>query len=393
MNKESTEEIDFNKKMSDALNNIFDNPESSHLEPPPKLTSSENTHEYNTQEYKSNPKVEEEYSEDKKESPEIIIIDDEELNENQPPPSSEELIDKKKYVAQKKKLSALQRERYQAAEREKQLQEAYLRAEQEKEILRSQIETASNAASYHYDDKLNLEYEKLSEDFAKAQALEDSRGMASIAARLGAVETEKRQREKEKAVESIRMQQMMAYNQQYNYPQHYAPQYPYQPQYPQQEEPVAVRPETEEWINKNTWFVEDHPDFDQDKFDDTRDYIAKLDNYLVKSGRAHEVETDSYFASIDNFVSKKFSKGNGQLSMNRSPNAVAPVRRSSSGNYENSQSPTRVKLTSEEKDMAKRLGVTNEFFAKYKLEDMRKIQQARDLNDSHQLERWGFRQF
>ena len=125
-----------------------------------------------------------------------------------------------------------------------------------------------------------------------------------------------------------------------------------QPQY-QQQTPQPPRPSERalEWAKKNDWFEKDS---------EMTGYAYGLHQKLVQNGVAPDSE--EYYNEIDTAVRRvfpeKFDDGSIEVSapQRQAGNVVAPAARSG-------KKPRKIKLTSTQASLAKRLGLTNEQYA------------------------------
>ena len=121
--------------------------------------------------------------------------------------------------------------------------------------------------------------------------------------------------------------------------------------------PVPVDERANEWAKVNSWFGSD---------DEMTSYVLGLHNKLVKSGV--DPQSDDYYETIDARMRKVFPENfegeDVERPLKRQANVVAPATRSTS--------PKKVRLTQTQVNLAKRLGVTLEDYAKQVAIEMRK---------------------
>ena len=124
-----------------------------------------------------------------------------------------------------------------------------------------------------------------------------------------------------------------------------------------QDAPVPVDERAAEWAKSNEWFGSD---------DEMTSFVLGLHNKLVKTGVSPQ--SDEYYETIDTRMRKIFPEEFGDIEIAETPkrrsNVVAPATRSTS--------PKKVKLTKTQVDLAKRLGVSLEDYAKQVAIEMRK---------------------
>mgnify|MGYP003629679832 FL=1 len=125
----------------------------------------------------------------------------------------------------------------------------------------------------------------------------------------------------------------------------------------EQTAPVPVDPKANEWAEANPWFGSD---------DEMTSYVLGLHNKLVKTGV--DPQSDKYYETINARMQKMFPEELGGTEEVETPkrkaNVVAPATRS--------VSPKKVTLTKTQVNLAKRLGVPLENYAKQVAIEMRK---------------------
>ena len=130
-------------------------------------------------------------------------------------------------------------------------------------------------------------------------------------------------------------------------------------QTPQQTQTPQVDDKTRAWNAKNPWFGED---------EGMTAYALALHTKIVRSGVP--VASDDYFKSIDTDIKKRFPEAfdeepaAAKTSQRASSSVVAPASRSTA--------PRKVVLTQTQVNIAKRLGVPLELYARKVAEEMRK---------------------
>ena len=120
---------------------------------------------------------------------------------------------------------------------------------------------------------------------------------------------------------------------------------------------------TKEWRDSNTWFGAD---------DEMTSLALGLHNKLVKEKGVSYAQTEEYYESIDtrmrqlfpNYFGEEVEKPKEVEKSKRSPDVVAPATRSTA--------PKKVTLSQTQVNIAKRLGVPLELYAKKVAEEMRK---------------------
>lgn len=121
-----------------------------------------------------------------------------------------------------------------------------------------------------------------------------------------------------------------------------AAQAPVQPK-PQQQRQVTLEPRTRDWIDKNSWFQPQSPDFDAEMHEEATMFARRLERRFKADGRADEIGSSSYFKEIDKHMRAEFADAIPDRSAPKKAtpkmkrdNSVAPVTRSGG-----SDSPTK----------------------------------------------------
>ena len=122
--------------------------------------------------------------------------------------------------------------------------------------------------------------------------------------------------------------------------------------------PVPVDKRANEWAEDNPWFGSD---------DEMTSYVLGLHNKLAKQGM--DLQSDEYYETINARMRKVFPEEfedteEEKVTPKRQANVVAPATRSTS--------PKKIVLTQTQVNLAKRLGVSLEDYAKQVAIEMRK---------------------
>jgi hypothetical protein len=126
-------------------------------------------------------------------------------------------------------------------------------------------------------------------------------------------------------------------------------------QEPPKQQPVTRDERAEQWARENTWFNQDS---------EMTAYALGLHNKLVKGGM--DPTSDEYYDKIDGRMRELFPDNfdaKEKPSQRKQSNVVAPASRSTT--------PKKIRLTQTQVRLAKRLGLTNEQYAKQVAIDMR----------------------
>lgn len=127
-----------------------------------------------------------------------------------------------------------------------------------------------------------------------------------------------------------------------------------QPQNTPQAAPVAD-PKAQKWLEDNSWFGED---------EEKSSFAMGVHNKLVKNGV--DPTSDEYYEKLNSRMREVFSdldESGGQVGVRKQSNVVASAKRSTA--------PKRIVLTQSQVSLAKRLGLTNEQYARQVAAEMR----------------------
>ena len=306
-------------------------------------------------------------------SQEIIVEVVSDQNDQDGQPEQPEKTVKRQYRdTGKTRLNQIQREKYQAINERDAIAAEYSRMAEENERLRRISEYSTSAALTQYEtgahDRLLMAKEKkvkaIEEGDVKAQVDADEI-MAAATAELVQLQYSKSQQNVQQAQEREAYESQVREQQAY---QNVAPD-------------IANRHIADSWVMDNEWFNSKSPNFDPQLSGIVEQLTDKLDAQLMREGNAHQIFTPEYFQYIDQYVAQvqqqrqpqqqyrdEYSQRRTPMPSPRTP--VSPVR-NGYGSSQRTES-RRVQLSSADMDMARRLNVSPETFAKHKEADRRK---------------------
>lgn len=199
-----------------------------------------------------------------------------------------------------------------AAEAERRAQELEGRLLQEAELRKQ----SDSAMMTHYEHRLQGRSEVLKQQLIDAHSIGDSERIVELQGEYYKVQADLN------SIESWKAQQQIA-----------APQ-PKQAVQPAQARP-QLEPRTLDWVNTNTWFQPQSPDFDAEMHEEATLYARRIERRYRSEGREDEIGGVDYFTEIDRHMAKEFPDAFSAETapsrkvppMNRNTN-VAPVQRS-----------------------------------------------------------------
>lgn len=323
------------------------------------------------------------------------------ISEDSDSPEETEVDDKKKKDGyQKKKLNTLRRENERILEEARLIAEENIALRNQYEAALSKAQTSGDAAMAHYQNGINLRITQLKEELKKAHELNDIDSITDINLEMGMLASEAKDVKAHNLLQQQYQQQQYQNPYPYQYPQNYVPQTPEYAQGPS----VNVKEETKDWVKRNPWLIHGHDDYDPEKVEEVLAYSKILDLNLQRNGREDQIHSPDYYNALDQYVNQTFGHEVSQpqysepeTSKNREPSfsnnsraPIAPVRKSSPGNY--NKSPHSVKLSDVDKEMMKqfeRYGVTPESYAKAKIQTTNQYKKAAEAGDLNALQNWG----
>lgn len=308
------------------------------------------SNEYEDDQQWENPNAIDEQSEDAHQQPETDSLPEIELEQEEAPVEAKPK--KKSNIGQR--LSEVQREKFQALDQLRRLQE-------ENERLRGVADNSTRTALNHYDDAVNQRLHAAKENKRKALESGDIDAQTNADVELGLATADYQEANRLKA-----QQQMYEQQQQYNY------NYPQQSQQPSHPTPDVVY-HAQEFVNENPWFSPQSEEYDSEMAGTMHALVNEFDNNLRRNGYGNHIMTPEYFAVVSErareLVGYKKQLG-GDLNMRQTRSAVSPVRQggfSSQGqNY-----PRQAGLSPAEKEIARNLKLDEKTYLQYRLKDER----------------------
>ena len=263
-------------------------------------------------------------------NPEVDVVED----------SSEDQF-KKAESSTQKRIDRLTK-KMRTAEREREEAMRYAQnVKSESDNLKSRLNNLDGAYVQEYSNRIDSQMKEAEQQLKQAMELGDT---------SAAVEAQRRFTQL--AVETDRANQAKAQQQRQ---QEQAKQYAQQPMQQPMQQPVVKKPDpkAEDWASKNNWFGQD----------EAMTFAAFGIHKKLVEEEGFDATSDEYYDELDNRIAEEFPhkvKTNGAGSK-RPAQTVASVSRSATGR----NSSKKVRLTPTQVDIAKRLGVPIEEYAKY----------------------------
>jgi hypothetical protein len=250
----------------------------------------------------------------------------------------------KKRSSDKTRINQIQREKYQALDE-------LNRTKSELDRVKKMAELTAEAASRHYDDNVLQRLERARQ--LKAQAIESGDVQAQVDADM------------EMASATNEFQNLNAWKAQ----QSFKIQNDYVPQY---DDSAQKDYEAQKWVTENSWIHPDSEDYNEDLAEQVSLYCDAMDVNLYRSGYADKIRSPEYFHQINKHIYELTKKGYGQkreLAMRSTRSPVSPVRNSYS--HQGERQGREIRLTNEEKDLARHLKVPEKVYLAKKIENER----------------------
>lgn len=177
-----------------------------------------------------------------------------------------------------------------AAEAERRAQEAEARVAQESE-LRQQSDVAMMT---HYEQRLKRDADYVKAQLQDAISIGDSEQQVELQSKLYQLQSEL------SGVDGWKQQQAAVQKQAAAQP---APEPPKQ----NEQRQVSLEPRTAQWIQRNTWFQPQSPEFDPEMHEEATLYAKRIERRLRADGREDEIGSADYFKQIDQHIRTEFA--------------------------------------------------------------------------------------
>jgi hypothetical protein len=177
-----------------------------------------------------------------------------------------------------------------AAEAERRAQEAEARVAQESE-LRQQSDVAMMT---HYEQRLKRDADYVKAQLQDAISIGDSEQQVELQSKLYQLQSEL------SGVDGWKQQQAAVQQQAAAQPKVETP-----PQNEQRQ--VSLEPRTAQWIQRNTWFQPQSPEFDPEMHEEATLYAKRIERRLRADGREDEIGSADYFKQIDQHIRTEFA--------------------------------------------------------------------------------------
>lgn len=263
----------------------------------------------------------------------------------------------------KTRINQIQREKYRALEMARQKEEENEYLKRQLLEVNSKAEESSNAAMAHYDNNVNLRLENAKKQKAIAIETGDVQSQVNADVELAEATNELQQIRSWKAEQAIQNQQDKQRVAQEEYYRQNAP-------------AKTFIPDTGyayQWAEDNDWYVPNSENYNPQLASMVHSYSDQLENYCLQNGLGNKILSPEYFNEIDNYVrnvtSQNQSNSRRDLNMKPSRAPVSPVRNNM--NYVASQKG-KGSLTADQRDLAKRIGVSEEVYRKHMAMDAQK---------------------
>lgn len=127
-----------------------------------------------------------------------------------------------------------------------------------------------------------------------------------------------------------------------------------------------------EWLQENDWFVKGSPNFNPRLHAEVNRLSEQLEHSYRQSGQAYKIASPEHFDIINQQIPQIKQRLGMKPEMNRSRMYVEPVHNRGSSSAAGSY-PRSAKLSSDEKDFIRRLGVSEDSYIKEKLKDQKEM--------------------
>lgn len=238
-----------------------------------------------------------------------------------------------------------------AAEAERRAQEIEARLAQA-EQLRQQSDMAMMT---HYEQRLIGQSQVIKQQLIDAHSIGDSERIVELQGEYYKLQSDLNSIENWKAQQELTQPQ----------PKQAVQPQP-QPAQRQQAQPT-LEPRTADWIQRNTWFQPNSPDFDPEMHEEATIHARRIERRYRAEGREDEIGGVEYFTEIDRIMQREFPDAFSERAaptkkvppMSRESN-VAPVQRSAAPGQPSKKS-TVGKLSANERTLARSMNASGAF--------------------------------
>lgn len=241
-------------------------------------------------------------------------------------------------------------------EAERQREEAIRYAQQvqdESSQIKQRLKSLDQGYMTEYGGRLEVEQKQVEADLKRAVELGDADATVSAQQRLTQLAVAKDRYDQAKVAQQQREEQEKQQEEQ-------QPTLPYQqPQTQQQQAPKKADPKAEDWASRNKWFGQD----------EAMTYAAFGIHKRLIEDEGFDGKSDEYYNELDRRLKDRFPREfEGNVESETSPRkvtqSVAGVSRSSTASTSSGRN-RKVRLTPSQVQIAKKLGVPLEEYAKY----------------------------
>lgn len=138
-----------------------------------------------------------------------------------------------------------------------------------------------------------------------------------------------------------------------------------QASYSQPAEDNVIDPDAQEWLERNSWYVPNSPDFDYKKHMEIDAYARKRNEYLISVGRQNEIYGHDYLDKIDQRSKLYDQKNNSRAPSMKSQVVPVGAVRPTANSFEKQKAKKKITLGSEDKKIADSIGMAHSEYAKY----------------------------
>ena len=245
---------------------------------------------------------------------------------------------KKAETATQKRISRLTKKMREAERREQEAIRYAKAVQQETDILKKRVADLDNSYVSEYTNRVSSEIQQAEAALSRAIDLGDSQATVEAQRKLTAL-----------AIQADRAEQAKAQQERYTAQATEMAQVPAQATPQQQAEPRRPDPKAGQWALRNSWFGED----------EAMTYAAFGIHKKLVEDEGFDPKSDEYYNELDRRIEDKFQT-NANTSSKRPAQTVAGANRTSGRS-----GSRKVRLTTSQVAMAKKLGVPLEEYAKY----------------------------
>lgn len=220
--------------------------------------------------------------------------------------------------------------------------------------LEAMLEESLSTGTYHYGKSVYAEQDKAKQDAKKA--FDEGNIDAYLEAQIALTKATNAVHDLERWANESEAKRNSFSNQRSNYSN-------------QEYDNQAIQQDiVNDWLDTHPYLKINSKNFDPTMYGNVTSFISRLENNLQKNDATDVIGSEEYFDTIDDYIkSIKAPKRDSARNREYLANASGVRKVSTSGNSKSSLPDNQVTLNTDEKELAERLGYSNQEYLKFKI--------------------------